>query len=149
MPSNRCSKTGCRTSLSKRSITRPKRSGCLLRRFRPWASYSPLNTSTHAGSLPTIAHPEAGTFQYPGAPYRFSATPWAIRRPAPGLGQHNSEVYGRLEISQTEIDELQETRGDLSKGEKGKGKRGNGNEKTNDSFSLFTPICPFTPFAQT
>jgi crotonobetainyl-CoA:carnitine CoA-transferase CaiB-like acyl-CoA transferase len=57
------------------------------------------------GFFALIAHPEAGTFQYPGAPYRFSATPWALRRPAPCLGQHNSDVYGRLGISQAELDD--------------------------------------------
>ncbi len=29
--------------------------------------------------------------RYPGPPYRFSLTPWAIRSPAPEVGQHNSE----------------------------------------------------------
>ena len=38
--------------------------------------------------------------------YRFSVTPWALRRPAPCLGQHNNEVYGRVGISQTELDGL-------------------------------------------
>lgn len=28
----------------------------------------------------------------PGAPYQFSATPWALRRPAPKLGEHTDEV---------------------------------------------------------
>ena len=31
----------------------------------------------------------------PGAPYKLSATPWAIRRPAPGLGEHTAEVLRR------------------------------------------------------
>lgn len=40
-----------------------------------------------------VHHDELGrTFRYPGAPYRFSASPWAISRPAPRLGQHNLEV---------------------------------------------------------
>jgi benzylsuccinate CoA-transferase BbsE subunit len=30
----------------------------------------------------------------PGAPYRMSATPWALRRPAPKLGEHTAEVLG-------------------------------------------------------
>lgn len=37
--------------------------------------------------------PEVGTLTYPGAPYKFSDTPWRIQRPAPLLGQHNGEVY--------------------------------------------------------
>ena len=41
-----------------------------------------------------IDHPLAGTFKYPGAPFKMSETPWQIQRPAPLLGQHNDEVLG-------------------------------------------------------
>jgi crotonobetainyl-CoA:carnitine CoA-transferase CaiB-like acyl-CoA transferase len=58
------------------------------------------------GFFATITHPETGPLQYPGALYKFSETPWEIRRPAPLLGQHNDEVYGRLGLSQTEIKNL-------------------------------------------
>ncbi|MBM3942485.1 MAG: CoA transferase [SAR202 cluster bacterium] len=40
----------------------------------------------------TLDHPEAGPWQYPGPPFRYSATPCRIIRPAPTLGQHNDEV---------------------------------------------------------
>ena len=40
-----------------------------------------------------VNHKEAGTVTYPGAPYKLSATPWRIARPAPLLGEHNGEVY--------------------------------------------------------
>lgn len=40
-----------------------------------------------------VEHPETGTLTYPGAPFKFSTIPWAIRRPAPLLGQHNEDVY--------------------------------------------------------
>ncbi len=43
-----------------------------------------------------IDHPAAGHFKYPGAPYKLSATPWAVKRPAPRLGEHNEDVYGRM-----------------------------------------------------
>jgi crotonobetainyl-CoA:carnitine CoA-transferase CaiB-like acyl-CoA transferase len=43
-----------------------------------------------------VDHPAAGWLKYPGAPYKLSATPWEIRRPAPLLGEHNGEVYGHL-----------------------------------------------------
>ena len=36
---------------------------------------------------------------YPGAPIRFTASPMAIRSPAPTLGQHTSEVQGELGLS--------------------------------------------------
>lgn len=40
-----------------------------------------------------IDHPVAGTFRYPGVAYRMSNSPLALgSRPAPTLGQHNSEV---------------------------------------------------------
>lgn len=33
---------------------------------------------------------------YPGAPYAFAASPWAISRRAPKLGEHDAEVFGEL-----------------------------------------------------
>ncbi len=58
------------------------------------------------GFFATIAHPAAGSLQYPGELYKFSETPWEIQRPAPLLGQHNEEVFGRLGLSQAEIERL-------------------------------------------
>jgi crotonobetainyl-CoA:carnitine CoA-transferase CaiB-like acyl-CoA transferase len=47
-----------------------------------------------------LEHPAAGTLRYPGAPYRLSDTPWRLARPAPGVGEHNDEVYrGELGLS--------------------------------------------------
>ncbi|MBW2285627.1 MAG: CoA transferase, partial [Deltaproteobacteria bacterium] len=43
-----------------------------------------------------VDHPQAGTFKYPGAPFKMTETPWQIRRPAPLLGQHNEDVLGGL-----------------------------------------------------
>ena len=41
----------------------------------------------------SIDHPVAGSFQYPGVAYRMSKTPLNVgSRPAPTLGQHNTEV---------------------------------------------------------
>lgn len=40
-----------------------------------------------------IDHREAGRLKYPGAPFKFSATPWRVERPAPLLGEHNEQVY--------------------------------------------------------
>ncbi|MBI4298898.1 MAG: CoA transferase [Chloroflexi bacterium] len=42
-------------------------------------------------------HPYVGDHTYPGAPYRFSETPWRIHRPAPLLGQHKEEILKELE----------------------------------------------------
>jgi crotonobetainyl-CoA:carnitine CoA-transferase CaiB-like acyl-CoA transferase len=58
------------------------------------------------GFFATIAHPAAGSLQYPGELYKFSETPWEIRRPAPLLGQHNNDIYSRLGLSPQEIDDL-------------------------------------------
>jgi crotonobetainyl-CoA:carnitine CoA-transferase CaiB-like acyl-CoA transferase len=53
-----------------------------------------------------IAHPVAGKFKYPGAPYKLSATPWEIKRPAPLLGEHNAEIYGRMGYRKKHIEQL-------------------------------------------
>ena len=37
-------------------------------------------------------HPVIGDYRAPGAPYRFSATPWAIHRPAPRIDEHGEEL---------------------------------------------------------
>lgn len=42
-----------------------------------------------------VLHPQLGdTITYPGAPYKFSNSPWSINRCAPSIGEHNEEVYG-------------------------------------------------------
>lgn len=50
----------------------------------------------YRGFFMEIDHPAAGRLKYPGAPYKLSATPWEIRRPAPMLGEHNEEIYRRV-----------------------------------------------------
>ncbi|MGI8926281.1 MAG: CaiB/BaiF CoA transferase family protein [Tepidiformaceae bacterium] len=46
-----------------------------------------------------VEHPELGrSFRYPGAPYKFKGTPWAIRRRAPLLGEDNEAVFGELGV---------------------------------------------------
>ena len=37
------------------------------------------------------------TVVYPGAPYALKASPWAISRRAPKLGEHDDEVFGEIE----------------------------------------------------
>ena len=39
-----------------------------------------------------VNHPQAGKVKFPGAPCKFSKTPWNINRPAPLLGEHNEEI---------------------------------------------------------
>jgi CoA:oxalate CoA-transferase len=51
-----------------------------------------------------IEHPVAGKIKYPGAPFKLSATPAAIERPAPLLGEHNEIVYcGMLHYSREQL----------------------------------------------
>ena len=69
--------------------------------FAPVSTMGDLLASPHLrqrGFFATLDHPAAGTVTAPGAPYRLSATPWELRRPAPLLGQHTAEVLGPLGI---------------------------------------------------
>src|SRR5579863_1868881 len=78
--------------------------------FAPVSTMGDLLGSDHLkqrGFFVEIAHPVAGTHKYPGAPLKYSRTPWEIRRPAPTLGQHNEEIFGaRLGLKPTRIEEL-------------------------------------------
>jgi benzylsuccinate CoA-transferase BbsE subunit len=45
-------------------------------------------------------HPYTGrSISVPGAPYRFSASPWTLGRPAPRLGEHTHQVLSELGLS--------------------------------------------------
>jgi len=62
------------------------------------------------GTFVTVDHPQVGPKQYPGIPWKMSATPGVVRWPSPTLGQHNREVYGELlGLSRLEIDQLDQT----------------------------------------
>ena len=54
--------------------------------------------------------PSMKSLQMPGAPYRFSATPWMARRPAPRLGEHNEEILGAMELAGTNVTTPSQTR---------------------------------------
>jgi benzylsuccinate CoA-transferase BbsE subunit len=42
-------------------------------------------------------HPLGGSpIMMPGAPYKLSATPWRVQRPAPTLGQHTGEILSEI-----------------------------------------------------
>jgi crotonobetainyl-CoA:carnitine CoA-transferase CaiB-like acyl-CoA transferase len=58
----------------------------------------------HRQYFVSVERDDTGPLPYPGAPYQLSQTPWAIRRPAPRLGEHNEEIYGgRLGVSREEL----------------------------------------------
>src|SRR6185295_5960184 len=63
--------------------------------FAPVSTMTDLLASEHLQArefFTAIDHPRAGRLRYPGAPYRFGATPWRLARPAPLLGEHTAEV---------------------------------------------------------
>jgi crotonobetainyl-CoA:carnitine CoA-transferase CaiB-like acyl-CoA transferase len=67
--------------------------------FAPVSTMGDLLASDHLrarGFFATLDHPVVGPVRMPGAPYRLSATPWELRRPAPTLGQHTHEVLAPL-----------------------------------------------------
>ncbi|HSJ54351.1 MAG TPA: CoA transferase, partial [Anaerolineae bacterium] len=54
-------------------------------------------------------HPTAGRVRFPGFPYKLSATPAAVRRPPPRLGEHTAEVLAQvLGHSAQEVTALQQ-----------------------------------------
>ncbi len=56
-----------------------------------------------------LEHPEGGRWRQPGVPYQFSATPCALRRPAPSLGEHNDLVWGQeLGLASDELARLRQ-----------------------------------------
>ncbi len=75
--------------------------------FAPVSTMGALLNSEHLkarGFFAILGHSAAGELTYPGAPYRFSASPWALRAPAPTLGQHNEEIFcRRLGVSREEF----------------------------------------------
>ncbi|MAG29716.1 MAG: carnitine dehydratase [Deltaproteobacteria bacterium] len=54
-----------------------------------------------------VEHPELGRrIRYPGAPYKLPASPWAISRRAPQLGEHDAEILDELRIDEATRAEL-------------------------------------------
>jgi crotonobetainyl-CoA:carnitine CoA-transferase CaiB-like acyl-CoA transferase len=57
----------------------------------------------HRGLTQRVTHPAAGTHDYQGLALHISGWDLAIRRPAPGFGQHNDEVLAELGYSAADI----------------------------------------------
>ena len=60
----------------------------------------------HLGLVNEIEQPGYGKARMLGFPVRASATPAAIRRPAPLLGEHTAEVLGEIGVAPEEIERL-------------------------------------------
>ncbi len=73
-------------------------------------------------ALPEDEHPDAGRYKVIPPPTRFSATPAAVRRPAPLAGQHTREVLAEAGLTEEEITQLAEA-GVLTEDRAGPGRR--------------------------
>jgi crotonobetainyl-CoA:carnitine CoA-transferase CaiB-like acyl-CoA transferase len=61
------------------------------------------------GFFVELEHPHEGrSLTYAGAPARFRASLWRLRRPAPRLGEHNEEVFGAWGLDRGEIERLRQ-----------------------------------------
>jgi crotonobetainyl-CoA:carnitine CoA-transferase CaiB-like acyl-CoA transferase len=77
--------------------------------FAPVSTMGDLLASDHLkarGFFAVLEQPGMEPIAVPGAPYKLSATPWSIRRPAPALGQHTAEVLREVGVTEHEIDQL-------------------------------------------
>jgi CoA:oxalate CoA-transferase len=50
-------------------------------------------------------HPVMGIVKYPGAPAKLNGSPWQAGR-APLLGEHNNEIFGRIDYDEEKLSEL-------------------------------------------
>jgi crotonobetainyl-CoA:carnitine CoA-transferase CaiB-like acyl-CoA transferase len=55
-----------------------------------------------------IAHPIAGDFLFPGAPWIMNETPWEIQSPAPQLGEHTQELLSDIGYTRNDLVRLRE-----------------------------------------
>lgn len=94
------------------SLYRDVRKICLLRTTDQWLDFcreagipstKVFTIQDLVDELPIAQHPEAGQYRVISAMANFSATPTSLRRPAPLIGQHTSEITEELHIVTPEI----------------------------------------------
>src|SRR5713226_8674698 len=64
--------------------------------FAPVNTMQQLSENEHLSErkfFELLEQPGMGTIKVPGMPSRYARTPWALRRPAPRLGEHNEEIF--------------------------------------------------------
>jgi formyl-CoA transferase len=62
-------------------------------------------TLADLGAVVEVEHPQRGTFKTVGCPIKLSDSPVEVQT-SPGLGEHNSTIYGSLGIDTAELSEL-------------------------------------------
>lgn len=62
-------------------------------------------TLAELGAVVEVKHPQRGSFKTVGCPIKLSDSPVQVET-SPGLGEHNSVVYGSLGIDTAELEEL-------------------------------------------
>ncbi|TDD60925.1 formyl-CoA transferase [Kribbella antibiotica] len=62
-------------------------------------------TLADLGAVVEVEHPQRGTFKTVGCPIKLSDSPVVVET-SPGLGEHNTAVYGSLGIDTAELEEL-------------------------------------------
>lgn len=58
------------------------------------------------GYIVPARHPRFGDFEMPAGSFDMSETPWRLRRPAPGLGEHNAELFSEVGVDAAELAQL-------------------------------------------
>jgi formyl-CoA transferase len=62
-------------------------------------------------AIVSVPHPQFGTLRMQNVVPKLSATPGRIRRPSPGLGEHNDDIYlGLLGLPRARYDALRAAR---------------------------------------
>lgn len=87
-------------------VRRLRAEGVLAAPVRTYADIAADPDARADGYIRTLDHPEKGPIEVSGPFLHFSATPPAIRRAAPGVGEHTDEVLAEIGYAPAEIERL-------------------------------------------